>query len=130
VKRSSIFVFFAFLAHFTFAQSAEEVQQRIREAVAEYWGDYLPNQVINSRYSYYEIDPLYIRGRMYNSRGSVPRSLAPGTFESVHFSLREDAAALRRTTSNQALQLTTTAPCPEKLFDDQLPSNAIRVRQR
>jgi hypothetical protein len=109
------------------APSSDEYQALIREATQRYRGDFTHGQIrVTASYSYYEIDPLYQRWR---SR-EVPPPLAPGAFASIFFSMKEDPAILLSPAPNQTLQLTTTAPRPEKLFDDLFPPTAIDTRYR
>jgi hypothetical protein len=100
--------------------SSDEWQARIREESARY------QEGVTRRFSYYEIDPLWLRERSVG----VLRPLAPGAFASICFSMKEDPAILLSPASNQALQLTTTAQRPEKLFDDLLPFTAFDARYR
>jgi len=109
------------------APSSADYQALIREATERYRGDFNGQTRITQGFTYYEIDPLYIRDR---AAKIFPRSLAPGAFTKIAFFLDENPAVLPSSASNQTLQLTTTAPRPEKIFADLLPSTTIDARHR
>ena len=94
MKRFAIFLIiaFAFCARYVFAQSPEDIQQGIREAIADYWGDYLPGQPVHVHRVY----EIYTYGGDPFPTPQVRLSQGPAAI----------SVSLAGPTSNQAMQLT------------------------